>query len=107
MMVPLARVPMPPDREAKRRQKLVAQCLLTVIVFGCHHRENGLSANPFLQVTNAHRFACPWISHEQMPGTIVPGVLQHLLEPFHEGGFDEHVLFEEWMGHERSSSGLT
>src|SRR5713226_1865658 len=95
---------MPSDREAKRRQKLVAQCLLIVIVFRSHHRENGSSASPFLQVADTHGFASARISHEQMPGTIVPGVLQHLLEPFREGGFDKHVLSEEWMGHARSSS---
>jgi hypothetical protein len=92
MMVPLAGAPMPSDRQAKRRQKLVAQCLLIVIVFGSHHRENGSSASPFLQVADTHGFASARISHDQMPGTIVPGVLQHLLKPFREGGFDKNVL---------------
>jgi hypothetical protein len=88
----LACAPMPSDRQAKRRKELVAQGLLIVIVFGRHHRENGSSASPFLQVADTHGFASARISHDQMPGTIVPGVIQHLLEPFREGGFDEHVL---------------
>jgi len=45
------------DRHAERCKKLVAQGLLIVIVFGSHHRENGSSARPFLQVANARRLA--------------------------------------------------
>src|SRR6266571_8881102 len=100
----LTGAPMPSDREAKRRKKLVAQCLLIVIVFGSHYRENGSSASRFEQVANAHGFARARISHDHMPGTIVPGGMQHLLKTFREGRFDEHVLSEEWMGHARSSS---
>jgi hypothetical protein len=50
----LAGTPMPSEREAKRRKKLVAQRLLIVIVFGSYHRENGSSASPFEQVADAH-----------------------------------------------------
>src|SRR5437588_6833974 len=91
MMVPLAGTPMPSDRQAKRRKELVAQGLLIVIVFGRHHRENGSSASPFLQVTDTHGEALARISHDQMEGPIVPGVLQHLLKTFREGGFDENI----------------
>src|SRR5215472_8585183 len=39
-----------------------------------------------------------------MPAPIVPGVVEHLLEPFGEGGFDEHLFSEKRMSHERYSS---
>src|SRR5262249_60536271 len=48
--------------------------------------------------------ACDPISHDQRQGTIVPGGIQHLLEPLCEGGFEEHLFSEERMSHERSSS---
>src|SRR5258708_39600539 len=83
---------------------MVAQRLVIVVVFGSHHRETGSSASPLLPVAHTHGFARARISHEQMPGTIVPGVLQHLLEPFREGGFDKNVLSGEWVGHACYSS---
>ena len=36
----LASAPTPSDRHAERCKKLVAQCLLLVIVFGCHNSED-------------------------------------------------------------------
>src|SRR5712691_13052604 len=100
----LAGAPMPSQRKSQSAEELVTQRLLIFHVFWSHDRENGSSASPFLQVADTHGFASARISHDQMPGTVVPGVLQHLLEPFREGCFDKNVLSEEWMGHARSSS---
>src|SRR5437868_3755475 len=81
----LACAPMPSDRDAKRRQKLVAQCLLVVIVFGSHHRENGSSTRSLLHVANARRLASTWIGDNDMPGTVVPGGTQRGLESSSKG----------------------
>jgi hypothetical protein len=80
-MVPLAGAPMPSDWDAKRRQKLVAQCLLIIIVFGCHHRENGSSTGSLLHVADARRLASTRIGDNDMEGPVVPGGAQHGLEP--------------------------
>jgi len=85
---------MPSDRDAKCRQKLVAQCLLILIVFGSHHRKNGSSASPFLEIANARRLASTRIGDNDMPGTFVPGGMQHGLEPSSEGRLDERVRSE-------------
>ena len=77
----LAGAPIPSDWDAKRRQKLVAQCLLIVIVFGCHHRENGSSTGSLLHVADARRLASTRIGDNDMEGPVVPGGAQHGLEP--------------------------
>src|SRR5260221_7438156 len=100
----LASAPMSSDRHAERCKKLVAQCLLIVIVFGSHHRENGSSASSFLQVADARRFASTRIGNNDMPGTDVPGGTQHGLEPASKGGLDEWVRSEGGWRHGYSSS---
>src|SRR5215470_2621555 len=95
---------MPSDRDAKRRQKLVAQCLLIVIVFGSHHREHGSSSSSLLHVANACRLASARIGDNDMPGTVVPGGTQHGLEPSSKGGLDERVRSEKGVRHGSGSS---
>ena len=86
---------MPSDRDAKRRQKLVAQRLLIVIVFGGHHRENGSSTSSLLHVADARRLASTRIGDNDMPGTVVPSGVQHGLEPSSKGSLDERVRSEK------------
>src|SRR5712691_3657348 len=103
----LAGAPMPLQRKSQSAEELVTQRLLIFHVFWSHDRENGSSASPFLQVADTHGFASARISHDEMPGTIVPGVMQHRLEPSSEGGLDENVLSEGRMCHRYGSSRCT
>ena len=100
----LAGAPWPFQRKSSSAQELVTQCLLIFSVFWSYHRENGASASPFLQVADARGFASTRIGHEQVPGTIVPGVIQLCLEPSSEGGLDEWVFSEGGMRHGYDSS---
>src|SRR6266699_4238377 len=98
--------PMSSDRHAERCKKLVAQGLLIVIVFGSHHRENGSSARPFLQVANARRLASTRIGNNDMEGPVVPSGTQRGLEPSSKGGLDERVRSEKRVSHGSGSTRL-
>src|SRR5262249_35817923 len=95
----LALAPAPAQRQPQDREQLIAQRLLAFIVFrrgDCQDRRGASRAD---HVTNAHRLPAPRLSHNHMPGTLVPGRTQHGLKTAFKGRLDKHVLAKERMGH--------